>query len=72
MPNKKDWPTLNTNKQQTKIATIITCALLDEASKPGIFNQKLDEACKKNNLPIVKYKLEPNTAQNFLAAMTGS
>merc|ERR1711874_803084 len=72
MSNKNDWPTLNTNTQQTKIAAIITCALLDEASQPGIFNQKLDEACEKNNLPKVKYTLEPNTAQNFLAAMTGS
>ena len=63
---------MNTNTQQTQIATIISCALLDEASQPGTFNQKLDEACKINNLPIVKYNLEPNTAQNFFAAITGS
>ena len=74
MSNKQEWPSLSmsTNSQQTKMTTIITCALIDEACKPGIFNKKLKEACKNNNLPVVTYNLEPDTAQNFLAAMTSS
>ena len=74
MSNKQEWPSLsmNINSQQTKMTTIITCALIDEACKPGIFNKKLKEACKNNNLPVVTYNLEPDTAQNFLAAMTSS
>ena len=67
MSNKQEWPSLSmsTNSQQTKMTTIITCALIDEACNPGIFNKKLKEACKNNNLPVVTHNLEPDTAQNF-------
>ena len=70
--NRKEWPALMPNKQNTQTATILTCALIEEAFKPGIFNKKLEKAMKDNNLPVVKYQLEPDTAQNFLATITGA
>ena len=58
--------------QNSKIATIITLALLDEASSPGIFENKLKEACNNNGIPEIKYKLEPNTARDFRKTLCGA
>ena len=71
----EDWPLPHTDSrkaQHNKIATIVTLALLDEASTPGIFENKINEACKNNGLQEIKYKLEPNTAKNFQMTLCGA
>ena len=71
----EDWPLPHTDSrkaQHNKIATIVTLALLDEASTPGIFEKKINEACKNNGLQEIKYKLEPNTAKNFQMTLCGA
>ena len=73
LSDKKEWPALTINtSQQTQVITIVTCALLDEAINPGVFTRKLEEGCTLNKLPPTKYKLEPNTAQNFFESVTGA
>ena len=40
--NSSEWLALNTNNQQhSAIAMIVTLALIEEATEPGIFNQRL-------------------------------
>ena len=73
--NTEEWPLpkmLNENPQHAKIATIVTLALLDEAATPGLFERKIQEACRNNGLPEIKYKLEPNTATNFQRTLCGA
>ena len=65
-----EYPHLKT-QDHSKIATIISLVLLDEASSPGIFDTKLKEACNANGLPAINYKLEPNTAKNFQQTLCG-
>ena len=75
LANNEEWPLPKweqQNPQHCKIATIVTLALLDEASSPGVFNKKIEEACNNNGIPIVKYKLEPNTAKNFQKSLCGA
>ena len=38
--NNEAWPKLQHNSEQTKVSTIVTLALLDEAVNPGIFQKK--------------------------------
>ena len=38
--NTEAWPKLQHNPDQTKVSTIVTLALLDEAVNPGIFQKK--------------------------------
>ena len=65
--NTGAWPALQKYQdQQQKTSTIILLALLDEAKNHGCFQRKLDSELLKNGLPIVKYELEPNTAQSAL------
>ena len=64
------WPPLN--QQNTKIATIISLALLDEANNPGVFQTKLTQSSQDNGIPAVNYKLEPNTAKIFFDTFTGA
>ena len=69
----QNWPTINANNQQhAKIVTLVTVALLDEAVNQGTFTTKLEEGCKKNGLPTIKYTLEPNTAKTFMNIMAGA
>ena len=68
--NSETWPTLQT-KQQSRTATIISLALLDEAVNKGIFQQKLSESLEANGIPAIKYKLEPNTARDFFNSFSG-
>ena len=73
LTNNSEWPALQTNNQQhSAIAMIVTLAMLDEAATPGIFNNKLEQACKDNGLPEIKYKIEPETAKQFQRAMAGA
>ena len=73
LTDKKEWPALTiSNTQQTQVITIVTCALLDEATNPGVFSRKLEEGCTLNHIPPIKYRLEANTAQNFLSAIAGA
>ena len=60
------------NPQNTKIATIVTLALLDEASTPGVFSRKMKEAFNNNGLPEIQYKLEENTARDFQKTLCGA
>ena len=71
----EEWPLPqigNQNPQQTKIAAIVTLALLDEASSPGVFDKKIQEACRNNGLPIINYKPEPNTAKDLQKIICGA
>ena len=68
--NTDVWPPLN--QQNTKIATIITLALLDEARNPGVFQTKLTQSSQANGIPAVNYKLELNTAKLFYETFTGA
>ena len=69
----EEWPTLNNKKiQHTAMTAILSLALLDEATNPGIFEEKLKQACSNNSLPIIKYKLEPNTAKDFQRVLCGA
>ena len=70
--NKDAWPQLQHNPDQTKVSTIVTLALLDEAVNPGIFQSKLSRSCEQNNIPKVKYTLEPNTATAFYNTLCGA
>ena len=73
--NIEEWPLpniLSQNPQHSKIATIVTLALLDEATTPGVFDRKMKEACSNNGLPEIKYKLEENTAKNFQETLCGA
>ena len=73
--NTEEWPLPNMSTlkpQHSKIATIVSLVLLDEASNPGVFERKLQEACHNNGLPEIKYKLEPNTAINFQKTLCGA
>ena len=75
LSNNEQWPmiqTTNQTPQNSKITTIVTLALLDEASNPGTFDKKLEEAFNNNGLPIIKYKLEANTAKNFQKTLCGA
>ena len=75
LSSNEDWPmpqTINQTPQNSKIATIITLALLDEASYPGTFDKKIEEAFNNNGLPTIKYKLEANTAKNFQKTLCGA
>ena len=50
--NNNEWPEIEiNNKQHTKIITLITLALLDEAAEPGKFNKTLKDRLKDNGLP---------------------
>ena len=42
----KEWPNIQ-SKTQTKVCTLITLALLDEAVNPGVFQNKLTDSCEK-------------------------
>ena len=68
--NSESWPTLQT-KQQSRTATIISLALLDEAVNKGIFQQKLSESLEANGIPAIKYNLEQNTARDFFNSFSG-
>ena len=68
--NTDIWPPLN--QQNTKVATIISLALLDEANNPGVFQNKLTQSSQANGIPVVNYKLEPNTAKIFFETFTGA
>ena len=70
LASNEEYPQIGT-QNHTKIATIISLALLDEAASPGVFQQKLNEACNNNGLSTIKYKLEPGTAQNFQKTLCG-
>ena len=71
--NNEEFPNLiKQNPQQSAITTILTLALIDEANNPGVFEKKIEEAYKNNGLPIVKYKLEPNTAKKFQRELCGA
>ena len=71
--NNNEWPEIQTNnKQHTKIITLITLALLDEAADPGKFNKTLEDRLKDNGLPTINYKLGPKTASHFLETVTGT
>ena len=71
--NNEEFPSLvNQNPQQTAITTIITLALIDEANTQGVFEKKLEDSLKNNGLPIVKYKLEPDTAKKFQKMLCGA
>jgi len=71
--NNNEWPDIQgNNKQHTKIITLITLALLDEAADPGKFNKTLEDRFKENGLPTINYKLGPKTASNFLETITGT
>ena len=70
--NNEAWPGLRHNPDQTKVSTIVTLALLDEAVNPGTFQEKLAKSCKLNNIPTVKYTLEPNTATAFYNTLCGA
>ena len=73
--NTEEWPLPNMSSlkpQHSKIATIVSLVLLDEASNPGVFERKMQEACHNNGLPEIKYKLEPNTAINFQRTLCGA
>merc|ERR1712121_252724 len=70
--NTEAWPKLQHNPDQTKMSTIITLALLDEAVNPGIFQEKLTRSCEQNNIPKVNYRLEPNTATAFYNTLCGA
>ena len=63
---------INQTPQQSAITTIVTLALIDEANNQGIFENKLKDALENNNLPVVKYKLEPDTARKFQRILTGT
>ena len=70
--NTEAWPKLQHNPDQTKVSTIITLALLDEAVNPGIFQEKLTKSCEQNNIPKVNYTLQPNTATAFYNTLCGA
>ena len=70
--NTEAWPKLQHNPDQTKVSTIITLALLDEAVNPGIFQEKLTRSCEQNNIPKVNYRPEPNTATAFYNSLCGA
>ena len=73
MASYRDWPELQTsNKQHTKIVTLITLALLDEACEPGTFDKNLEDGLKNNELPTLNYKLGPHTATKFFESITGT
>ena len=57
--NEEEYPLIRNQSQigtqnHDKIATIISLALLDEAASPGVFEQKLNEACNNNGLSPIK------------------
>ena len=54
------------------MTAILSLALLDEATNPGIFEEKLKQACSNNGLPMINYKLEPNTAKDFQRVLCGA
>ena len=64
------WPELS-QARHIKISTIISLALMDEASNKGVFQNKLTEGCKNNGIPEIKYNLEPNTATHFFNTLAG-
>ena len=70
--NTEAWPKLQHNPDQTKVSTIITLALLEEAVNPGIFQEKLTKSCEQNNIPKVNYTLQPNTATAFYNTLCGA
>ena len=73
--NMENWPLPSIesqNPQNTKIATIVTLALLDEASTPGVFSRKMKEAFNNNGLQEIQYKLEENTARDFQKTLCGA
>ena len=73
LSDRQAFPELISNeKQHQTMAAIISLALLDEASTKGSFNRKLEEGCKNNGLPTIKYNLEPQTATKFFNAMTAN
>ena len=71
--NNEEFPLIiNQTPQQSAITTIVTLALIDEANNEGVFENKLKEALENNNLPIVKYRLEPDTAKKFQRVLCGT
>ena len=71
--NNEEFPLIiNQTPQQSAITTIVTLALIDEANNEGVFEIKLNEALENNNLPMVKYKLEPDTAKKFQRVLCGT
>ena len=69
--NRETWPPIHSNTQHTQITTILSLALIEEAIQPGIFQTKLTESCRANNIPEVKYTLEQGTAKTFFQTLSG-
>ena len=69
--NTEIWPHIQSNPQQLKISTLVTLALVDEAVNPGVFQEKLARYSELNNLPKVRYRLQPNTAKVFFNTLVG-
>ena len=73
LANTNAWPALVANQhQQQATSTIVMLALIDEASKPGTFERKLETQLQRNGLPIVKYQLEEGTAQHMATLIAGA
>ena len=70
--NTEIWPHIQSSPQQLKISTLVTLALVDEAVNPGVFQEKLARYSELNNLPKVRYRLQPNTAKLFFNTLVGS
>ena len=51
---------------------VVMLALLDEAATPGVFNEKLSEACNNNGLPVIQYNLGNDTAEDFRKTLCGT
>ena len=69
--NTDIWPALTRNPQQhQKSSMILLLTLLEESLNPGIFQEKLDRSLRENDLPNIKYTLEPGTAETVKQLFT--
>ena len=70
--NTEAWPLPQGNTQQIKTTAIISLSLLEEYSNPGSFQNRLNQACKDNGLPEIKYSPSTNMVRDFWQAASGS
>ena len=51
---------------------ILLMALLDDFSRPGIFQNKLDQGLRDNELPHISYTPEPETSRIVMTFFTAN
>ena len=45
---------------------VLLMAMLDESFTPGVFQQKLEQGLRENELPHIRYTPEPGTANRVM------